>query len=321
MDRVRVALIGAGGMANAVHYPSLAEFDDVDMVALCDIDEEKLNKTADRFGIPKRYTNYREMLDAENADAVYILMPPHQLFDLTMDTIDRGLNVFIEKPPGITSGQTHQMAVAAERKGIVGMVGFNRRHAPIIVEARRRALERGPMLQCVATFYKAMAGAEPHPYYRGAIDILHCDAVHAVDMLRFMGGDVVNVASDVQAHGVTYDNMFNALVRFESGGVGVLLTNWNVGGRRHEFEMHSVGFTAYVNPDEVARIWADGRSEPEVLDTKQVAGSDEMRIYYGFTGENRHFIDCVKSGEQPNPNFADATKSMELVKRIYAASW
>lgn len=321
MERVRVGLIGAGGMANAVHYPSLHEFDDVDMVALCDIDEKRLHATADTFGIEKRYTSYRGMLDTETLDAAYILMPPHQLFDLTMDVIERKLHVFIEKPPGVMSSQTKQMAVAAGRHGVIGMVAFNRRHAPLIVEARRQALERGPMLQCVSTFYKAMAGSEPHPYYRGAIDILHCDAVHAVDMLRYMGGEVVHVASDVQAHNVTYDNMFNALVRFESGGVGILLTNWNVGGRRHEFEVHSIGFTAYVNPDEDARIWRDGATEPEVLDTKKVAGSQEFRVYYGFTAENRHFIDCVKSGKQPNPNFVDATRTMELVERIYSAAW
>ena len=49
--RVRLALIGAGGMANSVHYPSLAEMDDVELVALCDLVEDKLHSTADKFGI------------------------------------------------------------------------------------------------------------------------------------------------------------------------------------------------------------------------------------------------------------------------------
>ncbi len=58
-DRVRIAMIGAGGMANGVHYPSLASFADVEMVAICDLDPVRLNATADAYGIEKRYTDYR----------------------------------------------------------------------------------------------------------------------------------------------------------------------------------------------------------------------------------------------------------------------
>ena len=64
-ERVRVGLIGAGGMANRVHYPSLAEFEDVEMVALCDLVPDKLKATAEKFGIPKTYSDYRAMLDGE----------------------------------------------------------------------------------------------------------------------------------------------------------------------------------------------------------------------------------------------------------------
>jgi len=54
-DRVRVAMIGAGRMANRVHYPSLASFDDVEIAAICDINPQALNETADRYGVSKRY--------------------------------------------------------------------------------------------------------------------------------------------------------------------------------------------------------------------------------------------------------------------------
>jgi virulence factor len=319
MDRVRLGLIGAGGMANTVHYPSLEKMDDVSLAALCDVNPDRLVETADRFGIEQRYTDAAEMMDKESLDAIYVLMPPHQLFDLVMDVLERGLHLFIEKPPGITAAQTRQMSLAVEEAGIVSMVGFNRRYTPLIAQSKETVIKNGPMLQCVSKFYKPMAG-KPHPYYRGAIDVLRCDAIHAVDMLRYMGGDVLDVASDVQAYKSTYDNMFNALIQFESGGVGVLLTNWNVGGRRHEFEMHAEGVSAFVNPDEEARIWQEDSADPTIVDTKQAADSDEFRVFYGFEGENRHFIDCVKAGKQPQSNFADAAKSMELAEMIYAAA-
>ena len=79
MDRVRVALIGAGSMANLVHYPSLSQIERADMVAICDLNQNRLASTADRFQIPAKYTDYKKMLEDANADAIYVIMPPHHL--------------------------------------------------------------------------------------------------------------------------------------------------------------------------------------------------------------------------------------------------
>ncbi|HGE72115.1 TPA: Gfo/Idh/MocA family oxidoreductase [Candidatus Poribacteria bacterium] len=315
MEKVKVGMIGAGGLANAVHYPSLAEFNDVEISAICDLDTNRLKNTAEKYKIEKTYTDYKKMIKEVDLDAVYIIMPPHHLFDLVIQCLNSKLNVFIEKPPGVTSEQTRNMAITAEKNGCLTMVGFNRRFIPLLVEAKKRVLERGEMIQCVATFYKNSIGAGP--YYAGAIDILTCDAIHAVDALRWMGGEVVSVASDIRSIYAEYDNSFNALMRFENGGTGILLTNWVVGKRVHTFEMHAKGISAFVNGDDNAFIYSDNKEEPLVLKAKEVAGSSENYKYYGFYNENRHFIDCIKQGKMPETNFADAFKTMELVNHIY----
>ncbi|MDH7570886.1 MAG: Gfo/Idh/MocA family oxidoreductase [Armatimonadota bacterium] len=315
MRKIRVGLIGAGGMANRVHYPSLAEFPDVEMAALCDLDPAKLQATAARFGIPRTYTDYRKMLSEVDPEAVWILMPPHHLFDLVIHCLNEKRHVFIEKPPGVTREQTRNMALTAERNGVLTMVGFNRRFIPLVREVRRRVDAHGPMLQCVATFYKCSIGAGP--YYGGAIDVLTCDAVHAVDMLRYMGGEPASVASSVRALHAQYDNSFNALIRFENGCCGVLLTNWVVGKRVHTFEMHAKGISAFVDGDDKAILYTNNQDTGEVLDTRTVAGSDQNYKYYGFYGENRHFIDCIQEKRLPETHFGDAVKTMELVERIY----
>lgn len=107
-------------MPNQVHYPSLAAFDDVEMVGLCDLIESKLNETADRFGSKKRYTDHRQMLEETQPQAIYILMPPHHLYDVVIDCLERGLHVFIEKPPGVTTHQVRWMAEFAEKNGVMG---------------------------------------------------------------------------------------------------------------------------------------------------------------------------------------------------------
>lgn len=319
MNKVRVALIGAGGMANSVHYPSLAKFEDVELVGLCDLVEDKLHATADRFAIEKRYTDYRKMLAETAPEAVYILMPPHHLFDLAIYALEAKLHLFIEKPPGVTVEQTRQMALAAERAGVVAMVGFNRRYIPLLVKCRDMVRERGEMLHCVATFYKHhFAG----PYYKGAVDILTSDCIHAVDALRWMSeGEAVDVVGDVRhLCDETYANAFNALIRFDNDCSGVLLGNWCAGKRVHTFEMHARGISAFVDCNSVATIYSDNKEEGLVLSATEVAGSDENRVYYGFEAENRHFIDCVKSGTEPSSSMADAVKTMELVEAIYRTS-
>ena len=56
-------MIGAGGMANSVHYPSLASFNDVKIVAICDLNQERLNTTGNTYNIEKRYENYVKMIE------------------------------------------------------------------------------------------------------------------------------------------------------------------------------------------------------------------------------------------------------------------
>ncbi|MEM1990380.1 MAG: Gfo/Idh/MocA family oxidoreductase [Candidatus Bathyarchaeia archaeon] len=317
MDKVRVGVIGAGAHANFAHYPSLASMRDVEIVAISDLNEERLNKTADKYGVIGRYKDFREMIDKERLDAVYIIVPPHQLYDLAIFCLKKRLNVFVEKPPGITYEQNRNMALTAKKYGCKTMVGFNRRFIPLMRKVRAIVEERGPIIQCAATFYKSMVGAWL-PYYEGAVDILTCDAIHAVDTLRWMGGEVETVASLINQFYAEYNNSFNALIKFKGGTVGFLMTNWAVGKRIHTFEMHSRGISAFINPDDKAVIYADNCEEPiATITAAEAAGSQDRVKYYGFYDENRHFIDRIKEDKEPETNFEDAAKTMELINKIY----
>ena len=317
MDRIRLALIGAGGMANAVHYPSLAEFPDVEMSALCDLVPDRLESTGEKFGIEARYTDYRSMLEEVKPDAAYVLMPPHQLHDLAVDILSRGIHLFIEKPPGVTGYQTSELARHAGENECRSMVAFNRRYIPLMTKVRAIAKERGPLIQAVATFYKSMVGSPP--YYGGAVDLLTCDIIHAVDALRWLCGEAAKVASTKDARFAHYENSFNAVMRFDSGATGVLLSNFAVGSRIHTFEMHAKAFSAFVNPNDRALIY-DGSQEPRQILAQEAAGSEDHRKTYGFYQENRHFVDCLREDREPMTNLADAAKTMQLVDRIHASA-
>ncbi len=314
MAELKVGFVGAGNLARQMHYPSVAEIEGARIVAACDLDEQRLDEVCQKYGIEHRYTDYRKMLDEQELDAVFVILRPHHLFDVVADCLERKLPVFTEKPLGVTSDQARHLARLAEENGVPTMVGFNRRFIPVLNEAKRRVEQGGEIIQAVSEFYKLHSGY----YYRGAVGVLESDIVHAIDTLRYLVNDrpARNVVSAVGRFYARVDNAFCALVEFEGGAIGVLLSNWAVGGRVHRFEVHSKGVSAYIDPETETHIIANNGREPEVLTTAGAAGSEERRINYGFAGEDAHFIRCLRSGTNPRPSFADAVHTWELVDAV-----
>src|SRR5713226_7577969 len=175
VEKVRVAMIGAGGMANSVHYPSLASFDDVEIVAVCDLDQKRLNSTADKYWIEGRYSDYRRMVEEKAPDAVYAIGQPHLMYDVWMWCLGHGLNLYIEKPLGITIHQARALAYMAEKNGCITQVSFQRRTCPMVVMLRDECLKRGLIVHAVCTFYKC----SPQPFL-AARDHMMDDTVHAI---------------------------------------------------------------------------------------------------------------------------------------------
>jgi len=298
-------------MATSVHYPSVAECPNADLVAICDLDEQRLTETADKYDVERRYTDYHKMLADGDIDAVYVIMPPMPLEPIVKDVAEAGKHIFIEKPPGTVSEETLAMAEAAEGNGCKSMVAFNRRFSPVIMECKKRVDESGGPVQAMAEFHKNMVGGRP--YFE--ISILSCDIIHVVDCLRFFLGDAAEVHSFVRQVDADWDNTFNALMEFESGATGIL-SACRVSGNRHErFELHGKGISSYIRAPEEAEIWTSEK-DCEALAGAELAGTDENRVTYGFYGETCHFVDCIQRDEMPMTSLSDALKSIQLCEWI-----
>ena len=222
-DKVRVAFIGAGGLANGVHYPSVASLPDVDLAATCDLFADKAQATAERFGIPRVYTDYQRMLAEVDPQAVYVIMPPQDLFAPASAVLQQGRHLFVEKPLCVTAHQAQMLAYFAEEHSCLTAVGFQRRHIPALTALKRRVEERGPIQQATVSFLKSTDLSQHAGHYGGVIDYLTVDGCHAVDNLRFLcGGEVEHVAAHVRTRRAPgpSPNEFTALVSFSSAGRG-----------------------------------------------------------------------------------------------------
>jgi predicted dehydrogenase len=314
MEQVRVAMIGAGGMASSVHYPSLASFDDVEIAAICELDPVRLQSAAEKYGVKGRYSDYRKMVEEVKPDAVYAVGQPHIMYDIWKWALEQGLNLYIEKPMGITLHQAQSLAHLAEKHGCITQVSFQRRSAPLVVQMRDECLKRGPIVHAECSFFKCNPEAYLH-----ARDHMMDDGVHAIDTLRWMcGGEIVRVESITKRVGTPDINFIAAMLHFDSGATGIMLNSWTSGRRIFKVEMHAPGICVEAEHEGKARLFADGDTKGVEYDTREVAGSDENYVYGGFQAKNREFIDSIKRGTLPSSHFGDALKTMEIAEIILA---
>ena len=132
MDKkLRVGIIGCGGIANGKHMPSLKDIDEVEMVAFCDIIEEKAVEAAKKFGTEdaKVYTDYKELLKDETIEVVHVCTPNRSHSFITVDSLEAGKHVMCEKPMAKTYEEAKAMLEAAQRTGKKLSIGYQNRCA------------------------------------------------------------------------------------------------------------------------------------------------------------------------------------------------
>ena len=126
METIRVGIIGAGGIAQYGHLPAFRNTPGVEVVAIADINEKKLAHVAEKFGIPRRFTDYREMLEQADIDAVSICTPNYHHREMSINSLNAGKHVLCEKPVSQVKTQRPSLA-AAEASSKVFMGTFCQR--------------------------------------------------------------------------------------------------------------------------------------------------------------------------------------------------
>jgi predicted dehydrogenase len=142
---LKVGVIGAGGIAKGAHIPNYLKCGEkVEIVAVSDVVQEKAEELAKEFNIPHAFTNYEDMLNKVQIDAVSICTPNKFHYPATMAALKAGCHVLCEKPPAMTAQEAEEMAEAAAKAGKILTYGFHFRHAPQ-VEVLKRFIDAGEL--------------------------------------------------------------------------------------------------------------------------------------------------------------------------------
>ncbi len=132
-EKLRIGIIGCGGIANGKHLPALKKQSyRAEMVYFCDLIEERAVKAAREYGTEDAEvtTNYKELLADKSIDVVHVLTPNRSHSFITVDALEAGKHVMCEKPMAINSAEAKKMLDAAERTGKKLTIGYQNRHTP-----------------------------------------------------------------------------------------------------------------------------------------------------------------------------------------------
>lgn len=129
MARIRIGVVGCGAIAQIQHLPHLKELHDCyDIVALCDVSRQLVEFIGDMYGVPHRYTDYRDLLSAD-LDAVLLCFADPKT-EVAVAALQAGKHVFIEKPMCYSVQEADRILAAAQSSGATLMVGYMKQHDP-----------------------------------------------------------------------------------------------------------------------------------------------------------------------------------------------
>lgn len=130
MKKLKIGIIGCGGIANQKHFPALAKLNDkVELVAFCDIVLEKAQKAAKEYGIEDAFVcqDYKELLKDKSIDVIHVLTPNISHSIITVDSLEAGKHVMCEKPMAINYAEAKKMLDAHKRTGKKLTIGYQNR--------------------------------------------------------------------------------------------------------------------------------------------------------------------------------------------------
>ncbi len=147
MEKLRIGIIGCGGIANGKHMPALKKLSaKAEMVAFCDIIEDRAVKAAADFGIPgaEVYTDYHKLLEDKTIDVVHVLTPNRSHCEISVAALEAGKHVMCEKPMAKTAADARAMLDAARRTGKKLTIGYQNRCRPDSL-LLKKAVDRGDL--------------------------------------------------------------------------------------------------------------------------------------------------------------------------------
>jgi UDP-N-acetylglucosamine 3-dehydrogenase len=300
---LRWGLIGLGWFGE-VHAETLSTMPAIELAALCTRRPQRLAEVADRFGVAKRYTNYRDLLADPEIDVVGITTHIYDHRDIAIDALKSGKHVFLEKPMAPTAADCDLILEAARKAPGNFMVGHICRFDPRVAQAKQ-AIDEGRIGKIVSMHARRNLSKTVGRMVLNDISALMGDGIHDGDlMLWFSRAKPVSVyAQEIHPGTNKYPDGGWAMVRLDSGAIAVIESIWHLPEStpyQIDARMEIIGTEGaiYVNCGQAGLEIHDGKGNhlPDTLYWPKVLG----QRFGILRAELRYFADCVVQGRRPD---------------------
>ena len=312
---LRAVQIGAGRFARDYHAPTLYRLAKVtspavSLEAICDLDPDRAELFCRSFGYARTYTDFRLMIDEVQPDLIYVMVHPAATAGVLEAVLPLGIPTFTEKPPGVTIAEAERLADLAAERGTLNYVAFNRRRMPGLERLKLWVETNRPV---------SYVRAEMLRNRRLEADFAVGTAIHPLDFLRYLCGDVARVSTVTLPHPQVGARDYLVRLEFEGGTVADLCVFVDCGLRRERYLAQTSNATmeVTVGAGYSSAFCVAGahefRDDQLVLET---APGDDPLVAGGFLGEHESFLDAVSRGRLPDCCLQDACHSLRLAVAV-----
>jgi len=330
MRQVRVAVIGAGIWGTA-HIRAYSQHAAAELVAICDVNEERARSAASQWGVPNYYTSVEEMLAGAELDAVSVATPDTAHAEIVVRCAQAGKHILCEKPLATTVADCEAMIAAARTNSVRLMVDWHNRWNPPCHEAWK-AISAGELGDVRYIYYRLSdtiyVPTKMLPWAAESSVMLFLGS-HALDTVCwFMQAKPCRVSCRRQegilrAMGIPTADMFLTILDFDDGACAVVENCWVLPQSSptlidHRVEIIGTKGVIYLDPQHCGAIakYTDktpagfpDASLPDMFVMPEVHGRQ-----VGFAAESvYHFVECVRDGKGPLTSGTDGLVNTRLI--------
>lgn len=306
---MKIAVIGAGGIARKAYFPLLACWPGIEITSLYSRTQETIDLVSREWGFTNGTTNINRILESK-PEAAIVLSNTDSHFQFCRLFLENGVDVYSEKSLTQTSKDSFELGRIADQNKRVLAVGYNRRYALLYRQAKEIFGSRRIQF---ALFQKHRAGQGDKTLFNLYLD----DIIHQIDLARYFCGELKAVSTNYTMENDMVAGAVSAM-EIPGGGQCIIAASKLSGAWQETATLHGEGMTVHV--DAFERLTVSFNDHEEVYGTdRQGKWIRDMRER-GFQGELEHFFECIKTRQKPLTNAWEAGKTLELLEELVKIS-
>lgn len=332
MQKIRLGLIGCGGMARA-HRRRFGQLEDrFELVAAVDTELSRAEAVAEEFPGARAATDYCQILD--EVDACLVVLPHHLHYPVAKACLEAGKHVLVEKPMANSEAECLDLIAAAEAAGKVLMVAYCMRFHPLVVQMKELLDQQayGEVFQ-VSIWTEQLTRYAPDHWASSAATLgggqLFSHGCHYIDILLWYLGQPVqgtHLGTNCGTPWMEREGTSNVSLQFEGGRLGYHFGTWGARGSRLRYSFHAHCTEGMIEADIansqlLVHTGKTHETAGESLEQRFGGGQLLMECEAGKHTENEmaHFLDCIERGEMPLTSAGDSLQGLRVIWRLYEA--